>query len=86
MLPYNNAAHVALFTHETLKCWFQPYFNQHYHVNITMENKADTNSRLVLKAFGRASRVEQAAEELLSLISLCSTKTFNEATGQSLFI
>lgn len=86
MLSYTNAAQAALFTDMTLKFWFQPYFNQKYHVNVCMENKADINSRFVLKVAGRASCVERAVEEILCLHSLCSTKTFNEATGRSLLV
>ncbi|CAF1000281.1 unnamed protein product [Rotaria sordida] len=77
-LPFNTPAPVALFTNKTFECYLQTYFNKNFNAKLNIERSTDINSRSLVKIVGRESCIDQALNELLTLISLCRTKIFNE--------
>jgi len=84
-LSLDTPAQVALFSEKTVENCLQTYFDQTYHTKLNIELTKDNNRRRIVKMIGRQNSVDEALEELLSLISLFCTKTFKEKTGQRLF-
>jgi hypothetical protein len=81
-LPMNTPAQIALFADKTFEKCLQIYFNKTYSTKIDIEPTTSNNSRSFIKLVGWQSSVDQVLEELLVLMSLFRTKTFDEITGQ----
>ncbi len=81
-LPFNTPAQVALFSDNTVENCLQTYFNQTNNTKLNIELTKDNSKRRIVKIMGRQNSVDEALEELLSLISLFRTETFKETTGQ----
>lgn len=81
-LPFYTPAQVALFSDNTVENCLQTYFNQTYNTKLNIELTTDNSRRRIVKIMGRQNSVDEALEELLSLISLFRTETFKETTGQ----
>ncbi len=78
----NTPAQIALFADKTFEKCLQIYFNKTYSTKIDIEPTTGNNRRPIIKIVGRESSVDEALEELLTLIPLFRTKIFDEMTGQ----
>jgi hypothetical protein len=81
-LPINTPAQEALFNDKTAKNYLQNYFHQIYHTEIYVERKTNNNKSHTVEIVGYSSSVDKSLEELLRVVSLCRTKTFNDIDGE----
>jgi hypothetical protein len=84
-LPINTPAQIALFADKPFENHLQIYFNKTYNTKLNIEPTTGNNKRPIIKLVGQQNAVDKALEELLALISLFRTKTFDEMTGQKCF-
>ena len=81
-LPINTPAQEALFNDKTVKNYLQIHFNQIYDTKIYIELKTNNNKSHTVEIVGCSSSVNKSLEELLRVVSLCRTKTFNDISGE----
>ena len=86
VLPLENPPQLALFTNETFKKHLETYFNTSYRVKLNIVSKNGTYSPSLIEIVGQQSSINPAHEELLTIIALCQTKTFDKTTSQKFFV
>ncbi|CAM4906998.1 unnamed protein product [Rotaria socialis] len=77
-LTFNTPAQASLFTDKTFKCCLETYFRKNYRVKLNIEHMPIANSKCLIKIIGELNYINSAKQELLTIISLCRTKTFKE--------
>ncbi|CAF3757845.1 unnamed protein product, partial [Rotaria socialis] len=78
ILAFNTPAQASLFTDKTFKCCLETYFRKNYRVKLNIEHMPIANSKCLIKIIGELNYINSATQELLTIISLCRTKTFKE--------
>jgi hypothetical protein len=80
-LPINTPAQTALFAEKAFENRLRTYFDKTYNVKMNIELMTGNSGRRMVKIVGRQSAVDKTVEELLTLLSLFRTKTFDKTTG-----
>ncbi|UJR08142.1 hypothetical protein I4U23_012418 [Adineta vaga] len=73
----------ALLTDKSFESYLQNYFDTIYNVRFNIEHLTNNNRSLSVQVIGRRTMINEVLKELLSLISLCRTTTFDRPTDDA---